>query len=92
MLVTIPNRKRKTLEREIRKRVANGALIWTDSFSSYKWLGKAGSGYKWDCVDHSLGEFAKGNYPNRVSTNAVEGLFKRAKAFNKKCGIGKLGK
>ena len=32
MLVTIPNRKRKTLEREIRKRVAAGALIWTDSF------------------------------------------------------------
>ena len=27
MLVTIPNRKRKILEREIRKRVASGALI-----------------------------------------------------------------
>ena len=91
-LVTIPYRKRSTVKREIRKRVAVGALIWADSFSSYKWLGKAGSGYKWDRVNHSLGEFAKGDYPNRVSTNAVAGLFERVKAFNKKCGIGNLGK
>ena len=77
----IQNRSRAVLEQCIRAKVETGFLIWTDSFSSYQWMGKAASPFKWDCVNHSAGEFAKGFWPNRVSSNSIESLFSRMRGF-----------
>jgi len=82
--VEIPDVTRRTFEREIKKRVAPGATIWTDGHASYKWLGEEDSGFKWDYVIHSDGEFYKDTefsfeHDGPVSTNAVEGLFSRFK-------------
>ena len=83
-LIQVPDRRRQTLERHIRERIAPGALIWTDGHASYKFLGLGApergalsprSGFRWDWVNHAQGEFARGD----VSTNAVEGLFSRLK-------------
>jgi len=88
-LIEIADTKRTTFEAAIRKRVAPGALIWTDGHASYKWLGEASSGYLWDYVVHSTGEFSKDtetSFENGgpVSSNAVEGLFSRFKSHNRK--------
>ena len=37
-LLRAPDRTRGTVGREIQRRVAPGALIWTDLFKSYQWL------------------------------------------------------
>ena len=37
-LLQVPDGTRGTFEHEIQKRVASGALIWTDLFKSYQWL------------------------------------------------------
>ena len=83
-LCEIPNKRKSTFRRKIKSVVADGATIWTDCHSSYKFLGKPGSGYTWDCVVHSQGQFSKTTefdpeHAGPVSTNAVEGLFKRFK-------------
>lgn len=38
LLLQVPDRTRGTLEREIQKRVAPGALIWADLRKSFQWL------------------------------------------------------
>ena len=50
-LLQAPNRTRGTSERAIQKRVAAGALIWTDLFKSYQWL-LAGCCYVHEKANH----------------------------------------
>ena len=95
ILVEVPDKSRKTLEALIRKHVKPESIVWTDGFSSYKWLGagaKRGehseiSGYTWDWVNHGGGEFVRGEALTRVSTNGVEGLFGRVKRFRRASGV-----
>ena len=97
VLVEVPNKSRATLEALIRKHVKPGSIVWTDGFSSYKWLGagskrgefSAISGYTWDWVNHASGEFVRGEGVTRVSTNGVEGLFGRVKRFMRASGATK---
>ena len=44
-LERIPAADRPTIESRIRARVLPGSMVWTDGHLSYKWMGKAGSGY-----------------------------------------------
>ena len=37
-LLQVPDGTRRTFDCEIQKRVASGALIWTDLLKSYQWL------------------------------------------------------
>ena len=39
VLVEEPDKSWKTLKARIRKHVKTGSIVWTDGFSSYKWLG-----------------------------------------------------
>ena len=103
-LIQIAARSRAHIETAIRAVVVAGATIWTDGFSSYKWLGKHArrgflspvSGYVWDWVNHRRGQFAKFARNGqgqlwRVSTNSVEGLFSRVKKFMRFCRITNVG-
>ena len=74
-MVRIPDRTRETFEREIKKRVAPGTLVWTDSHKSYDWLPSEGL-YAHQKVNHKRGEWV-GN--KGQSTNAIEGMWSRAK-------------
>ena len=71
-LEIIAKKDQPTIKAVITRRIAAGALIWTDGFSSYKWLGarsgggsvrrgtlSAVSGYRWDWVNHRRGEFSR---------------------------------
>ena len=55
-LFQAPDRTRGTFEREIQKRVAPRALIWTDLFTSYQWL-LAGCFYVHEKANHFRGEW-----------------------------------
>jgi IS1 family transposase len=101
-LVEIDRKDRLTLETEIRKRIYPGALIWTDGYSSYKWLGQGQpfrgalspySNYCWDWVNHSAGEFSRvAEYGSgeRVSTNGFGSLFSRLKKHLRQSKITKV--
>jgi hypothetical protein len=98
LLIIVPDRTRKTIEEAIRRYVRAGSIIWTDKFKSYEFLGAGTrrgtfseiSGYTWDFVNHSKGEFVRGAGLTRVSTNGVEGLFGRVKRFMRSCGVTKI--
>ncbi len=71
----IPNRKKSTFLRVIQKHIHPGSLVWTNSHSSYKFLGKYGSGFHWESVNHARRVFSREEDGVVVLTNAVEGLF-----------------
>jgi hypothetical protein len=69
----VPNRRRRTLSGEIRKHVAKGAELMTDSFASYSDLGR-------DFV-HGVIDHAEKYVEGQVHTNGIENfwtLLKRA--------------
>jgi hypothetical protein len=85
------------------RHVAVGALVWTDGHKSYKWMGEgvgrgelfAASGFRWDWVNHSKGEFSRPQANGDlgpVSTNGVEGLFGRLKRHLRQSGVTKISK
>ena len=65
--------KRRTLEPLIRKNVAAGSTIHTDDLRSYLRLPAAG--YKHGVVNHSAGEYVRGN----CHVNSVEGFWSQLK-------------
>ena len=92
-LVKISGPTRANIEREIRARVAPQSTVWTDGHRAYKWMGMQNSGYSWDSVIHQRREFSKrGANGERVSTNAIEGLFSRLKKFFRTVGMTKISK
>jgi hypothetical protein len=85
-MVVIPNCTRAIIQAESYRHVTVGALVWTYGHKSYKWIGEgigrgelsAASGFRWDWVNHSKGEFSRpqaNGDPGPVSTNGVEVLF-----------------
>jgi hypothetical protein len=66
-MVVIPNFTRTVIQAEIHRHKAVGGLVWTDGHKSHKWMGKeigrgelsAVSGFRWDWVNHSNGEFSR---------------------------------
>jgi hypothetical protein len=102
-MVVIPNCTRSVIQAEIHRHVAVGALVWTDGRKSYKWMGEgvgrgelsAASGFRWDWVNHSKGEFSRPQANGDlgpVSTNGVEGLFGRLKRHLRQSGVTKISK
>ena len=91
-LEVIPNRKRATFERMINKYVHKGSLIWTDSHRSYHFLGRPGSGYRWQSINHRRKEFARMGNGVNVGTNAIEGLFGRMKRHFRHLHVTKISK
>lgn len=70
----IVDTKRKTLHSEIQNTIEPGSKVYTDNFRAYQRLGK--KGYTHKSVDHSTGEYVRGN----IHTNGIENvwsLFKR---------------
>lgn len=55
-----------------------GSELWTDEWGAYGWLSAPGSGYTRHSVTHARGETVDSQ---GRGTNAVEGLFSRAKRF-----------
>ena len=74
----VDRRDRATIEPILRATVRENTPIWTDQFASYDWLQSAGFPHK--AVNHSKGEFV---LEDGSGTNAVEGLFARAKKMMK---------
>ncbi|MXP09535.1 IS1595 family transposase [Pseudoblastomonas halimionae] len=70
----IPNRGKVTLEGHIFENVKPHTEIHTDEFSSYGDIGDF-KGYWHHTVNHSAGEYVRGN----VSTNGVEGFWAQLK-------------
>ena len=73
MTKVVPNVKRRTLEPVIRENVTAGSTIHTDDLRSYLRLPAAG--YKHAIVNHSTGEYVRGN----CHVNSVEGFWSRLK-------------
>ena len=73
MTKVVPNVKRRTLEPLIRKNVMAGSTVHTDDLRSYLRLPAAG--YKHGVVNHSAGEYVRGN----CHVNSVEGFWSRLK-------------
>ena len=73
MTKIVPNVKRRTLEPIIRENVEAGSTIHTDELRSY--LSLPSSGYRHESVNHSVGEYVRGN----SHVNAVEGFWSRLK-------------
>ena len=73
MTKVVPNVKRRTLEPLIRENVAAGSTVHTDDLRSYLRLPAAG--YKHGVVNHSAGEYLRGN----CHVNSVEGFWSRLK-------------
>ena len=73
MTKVVPNVKRRTLEPVIRVNVKAGSTIDTDDLRSY--LRLTAAGYKHGVVNHSAGEYARGN----CHVNSVEGFWSRLK-------------
>ncbi len=73
MTRVVPNVKRKTLEPHIVANVDSGATISTDELASYRRLSRRG--YTHRTVNHSLGEYARGD----VHVNSLEGFWSRLK-------------
>ena len=71
MTKVVPNVKRRTLEPVILENVAAGSTIHTDDLRSYLRLPAAG--YKHAIVNHSTGEYVRGN----CHVNSVEGFWSR---------------
>lgn len=70
---SVIDNKSATIQPVMRKHVAIGATIYSDSWGAYNGLDKA---YQHETVNHSAGEYTKGN----AHTNTIEGfwsLFKR---------------
>jgi len=65
--------KRKTLLPLVRKNVAEGSRVSTDTYASYGKLKKLG--YKHGMVNHDIDEWVKGIY----STNTIEGFWSHLK-------------
>ena len=73
MAKVVPNVRKRTLEPIIRGNVRTGTTVHTDELRSYLSLGKAG--YTHESVNHSPGEYVRGN----CHVNAVEGFWARLK-------------
>ena len=73
MTKVVSNVKRRTLEPLIRENVAAGSTVHTDDLRSYLRLPAAG--YKHGVVNHSAGEYVRGN----CHVNSVEGFLSRLK-------------
>ncbi len=58
-----------TLNREIRNNIIAGSTVYTDDHGGYRNVKK--SGYKHESVNHSAGEYVRGN----VSTNGIESVW-----------------
>lgn len=72
-LFLVPNRTSSTMTKLIRRNVEDGASIYTDSWKGYNNLSKY---YRHEIVDHSRGEYVRGD----AHTNTIEnvwGTFKR---------------
>jgi hypothetical protein len=77
-LEVIPNVKRDSIEPFIRRHVAQGAFIYTDSHASYKWLREGG----WPLhgtVNHKKGQWV--NHTTSATTNAIEGVWMLVKTL-----------
>lgn len=66
--VKVPNTTTETLSTEIIKGIKEGAILYTDEFSSYKSLKRI---YDHQFVKHSKSEYVKG----RIHTNTIEGFW-----------------
>ena len=73
MAKVVPNVRKQTLQRIIEDNVASDATVITDELRSYLSLGR--SGYTHETVNHSAGEYVRGN----VHTNGIEGFWARLK-------------
>ena len=75
ILRELKNKSRVSIQESIDRFVEPGSTIYTDSYVSYHYLTEAG--YDHWMVNHSDGEFSR----NGVSSNAIEGVFKRFKSM-----------
>src|SRR6266542_431470 len=65
--MVVPNRKRRTLQAQVRENVERGSAIYTDALSSYSGLVED---YSHETVDHAV-EYVTG----RVHTNGIENFW-----------------
>lgn len=72
-IMPVENRERATLYPIIQKSVKKGSTIYTDDYRVYKTFGRY---YKHASVNHSIGEYVKGD----VHTNSIENVWKNLKA------------
>lgn len=95
-LIEIKDRKKRTIEAEIRKHVMPGTLIFTDKFRSYHWLSRARSGFVHRAINHRRREFRRGEVifgiPTMVTTNSAEGLFGCLKTFLRQKQVKRVSK
>jgi transposase-like protein len=68
----------ETVKRLFRERVAPGSTVYTDSAKCYRPLG--GEGYTLEQVNHSRGEYARGEQ-NEIHENGAEGEISLLKPF-----------
>lgn len=74
LVVVVPNRKRVTLLRIMRQRVARGTHVYSDEFSSYFTLKQIG--YPHSTVNHSKEEYVRYEDDGTLAhTNTVEGFW-----------------
>ena len=73
LTAVVPNVKRRTLEAVILEKVLKGSTISTDELRSYHAL--KGHGYAHGTVNHSAGEYVKGD----IHVNSLEGFWPRLK-------------
>jgi transposase-like protein len=73
MTMVIPNVRRDTLQPIVRANVERGSTVHTDELGSYRGLGY--KGYRHKTVNHSKGEYVKGN----SHVNGIEGYWSRLK-------------
>ena len=71
----VPDVQRSSLEPVFRRRVAPGSAIYTDAASCYAFLEELGYGHEW--VNHSAGEYARGE----VHQNRAENLWSLWRPF-----------
>jgi len=73
MTMVIPDVRRDTLQPIVRANVERGSTVHTDELGSYRGLGY--KGYRHKTVNHSRGEYVKGN----SHVNGIEGYWSRLK-------------
>lgn len=73
MTRVVPDVKRKTLQAIILEKVLKGSEVSTDEYHAYREL--SWRGYKHGRVNHSKGEYAKGD----IHVNSLEGFWSRLK-------------
>lgn len=64
----VEDTKKKTLQPEVKKQVREYATVYTDGWHGYRGLG---SNYDHKVINHSLGEYVKGD----IQTNTIEGFW-----------------